>query len=87
MLFTGLYTDDGDAICLLKGQIGGLTHLMFSPDGNLLYTGARKDNEILCWDLRNTTDVLFTLNRVVTTNQRIYFDITQDGKYLISGTV
>lgn len=82
----GLYTDYGDAVCILKGQSGGLTHLMFSPDGKLLYTGARKDNEILCWDLRNTADVLFALSREVTTNQRIYFDITQDGKYLISGS-
>lgn len=26
--------------------------LCFSADGNFLYTGARKDPSILCWDVR-----------------------------------
>lgn len=34
-----------------------------------------QDPEILCWDLREPDNVLFTLKRNVSTNQRIYFDL------------
>jgi hypothetical protein len=33
-----------------------------------------QDAEILCWDLRNPGNVLFTMQRSVLTNQRMYFD-------------
>ncbi len=32
----------GNMLCMFQGQQGGITHIMFSPDGNKLYTGARK---------------------------------------------
>ena len=72
-------------LCVLRGHEGGLSHLMFSPDGLRLYTGARMDAEILCWDLREPGKVLFSIPRRVTTHQRIYFDLTAEGRYLISG--
>ncbi|XP_038135044.1 telomerase Cajal body protein 1 [Cyprinodon tularosa] len=83
----GLYScQDGTLLALLPTRHnGGLTHLLFSPDGNYLFTGGRKDPEILCWDLRDTGKVLFSLKRNVTTNQRIYFDLDQSGTYLLSG--
>uniref|UniRef100_A0A3Q2D6T1 Telomerase Cajal body protein 1 n=1 Tax=Cyprinodon variegatus TaxID=28743 RepID=A0A3Q2D6T1_CYPVA len=83
----GLYScQDGTLLALLPTRHnGGLTHLLFSPDGNYLFTGGRKDPEILCWDLRDTGKVLFSLKRNVTTNQRIYFDLDQSGRYLLSG--
>lgn len=59
--------------------------MVFSPDGTKLFTGGRKDPEIICWDLRNPGTVLFILNRTVLTNQRIYFDITPNGQYVFSG--
>lgn len=34
-----------------------------------------KDNEIICWDMRNLGAVLHTFERFVDTNQRIYFEI------------
>ena len=37
------------------------------------------------WDLRNPGQVLYTLNRTVETNQRIYFDLDPTGKWLITG--
>lgn len=37
------------------------------------------------WDLRNPGRVLFTMNRTVGTNQRIYFDLDPSGRYLFSG--
>uniref|UniRef100_A0A1Y1K095 WD repeat-containing protein 79 n=1 Tax=Photinus pyralis TaxID=7054 RepID=A0A1Y1K095_PHOPY len=39
-------------LCKLTGHKGGITAMAFSMDGMRLYTGARKDNEIICWDLR-----------------------------------
>ncbi|MCJ8731418.1 hypothetical protein PDJAM_G00199370 [Pangasius djambal] len=83
----GLYScEDGSMLALLpQRHRGGVTHLLFSPDGNHLYTGARKDPEILCWDLRDPGQVLFSLPRNVTTNQRIYFDLDPSGRYLVSG--
>uniref|UniRef100_A0A4W4G5E0 Telomerase Cajal body protein 1 n=1 Tax=Electrophorus electricus TaxID=8005 RepID=A0A4W4G5E0_ELEEL len=83
----GLYScDDGSLLALLpQRHRGGLTHLLFSPDGHHLYTGSRKDPEILCWDLRDPGQVLFSLPRTVRTNQRIYFDLDPSGRYLLSG--
>ncbi|XP_029311036.1 telomerase Cajal body protein 1 isoform X2 [Cottoperca gobio] len=83
----GLYScQDGTLLALLPTRHhGGLTHLLFSPDGNYLYTGGRKDPEILCWDLREPDKVLFSLKRNVATNQRIYFDLDMSGRYLLSG--
>lgn len=70
---------------MLTGQHGGLTHLKFSNDGLRLFSGGRMDSEIICWDIRNPGVVLSTYKRVVKTNQRIYFDMSLDDKYLISG--
>ncbi|XP_024915719.1 telomerase Cajal body protein 1 isoform X2 [Cynoglossus semilaevis] len=83
----GLYScQDGSLLALLPTRHhGGLTHLLFSPDGNYLYTGGRKDPEILCWDLREPGRVVFSLKRNVSTNQRIYFDLDLSGRYLLSG--
>ncbi|GFU42113.1 telomerase Cajal body protein 1 [Nephila pilipes] len=82
----GIYSEpDGELECLLEGQKGGLTQLQFSPDGNLLYSGGRKDSEILCWDLRYLGEVLFCLRRSCVTNQRLYFDISRCGRYVVSG--
>ncbi|XP_026122627.1 telomerase Cajal body protein 1-like [Carassius auratus] len=83
----GLYScEDGSLLALLPARHrGGLTHLLFSPNGYHLFTGGRKDSEILCWDLRDPGQVLFSMHRNVNTNQRIYFDLDQSGRYLLSG--
>ncbi|XP_068732065.1 telomerase Cajal body protein 1-like [Montipora capricornis] len=83
----GVYseTDGGQLVFLLQGQQGGVTHVMFSPDGTKLYSGGRKDDEILCWDVRNPGAVLYSMMRSVNTNQRVYFDIDRSGQYIISG--
>nr|XP_033780393.1 telomerase Cajal body protein 1 [Geotrypetes seraphini]XP_033780394.1 telomerase Cajal body protein 1 [Geotrypetes seraphini]XP_033780395.1 telomerase Cajal body protein 1 [Geotrypetes seraphini] len=82
----GLYSqDDGAVLSVLQGHQGGVTHLLFSPDGTCLFTGGRKDPEILCWDLRQPGKVLFSMLRSVTTNQRMYFDAELYGRHLVSG--
>ncbi|CAG7833837.1 unnamed protein product [Allacma fusca] len=81
----GLYMEDGSVISVLEGHVGGVTHLAFSRDGTKLYSGARSDSSLLCWDLRNMSNEYKVYKRVVKTQQRIYFELTTDDKYLISG--
>ncbi|CAM1303054.1 WRAP53 (predicted) [Pycnogonum litorale] len=82
----GIYTEPkGKLLFMLQGQLGGLTHLQFSNDGTKLYSGGRKDPEILCWDLRNPGQVLYSMKRDVTTNQRIYFDLDRCCQFAASG--
>ncbi|KAL1779595.1 telomerase Cajal body protein 1 [Sigmodon hispidus] len=83
----GLYAwDDGSPLALLGGHQGGVTHLCFHPNGNLFFSGARKDAELLCWDIRQPGLLLWSLSREVTTNQRIYFDVDPSGQFLVSGS-
>lgn len=63
---------------VLEGQKGGVTHVAFSSDGTKLFSGGRKDPEILCWDLRNLGKVLSVYTRSVNTNQTMYFDVSHD---------
>ena len=72
-------------LCVLEGQKGGITQIEFSPDGTKLFTGGRKDNELLVWDMRNPGMLYAVLNRKVDTNQRIYFDMDSSGRYIFSG--
>lgn len=80
----GLYSVQGDRLCVLRGQVGGVTQVTFSKDGRKLFAGGRKDNELLCWDLRQPGMVLCTMQREVTTNQTIQFALSSCEKYLSS---
>lgn len=64
----------------MESHSGGLTHLMFSKDGNKLFSGGRKDSSIFCWDIRNPGKILQVFKRDVKTNQRIYFDLNEEDK-------
>jgi WD40 repeat protein len=84
---TCIYSEsDSELLLTLEGQSGGVTQVQFSPDGRYLYTGGRKDNHILCWDIRNTQNILHRFERVVTSNQRVGFDIDVSGQYLVTGS-
>ncbi|KAI1287301.1 Guanine nucleotide-binding protein negative regulator 1 [Halotydeus destructor] len=80
-----IYDADGQLVCIFEGHNGGITHMVFSPDGNRLYSGGRKDSDIICWDTRNFGKVLQVMQRDVKTNQRMYFDVHESGEYLASG--
>ena len=61
--------------------------MVFSRDGNYLYTGARRDPDILCWDVRAASGIVYRLPRASAgTNQRIAFDIEPCGRHLVTGT-
>ncbi|KAH8968590.1 hypothetical protein BDL97_03G134500 [Sphagnum fallax] len=84
---TALYSENNcELLFVLHGQEGGVTQVMFSKDGNYLYTGGRKDSYILCWDVRNTAGIVYKLPRITAdTNQRIAFDIEPCGRHLGTG--
>ncbi|KAK3816080.1 MAG: WD40-repeat-containing domain protein, partial [Benniella sp.] len=67
-------------------DMGGVTQVQFSPDGQYLYSASRMDPWIRCWDIRDTAKVLYRMERPgALTNQRINFDISYDGKWLTTG--
>ncbi|CAH0686281.1 unnamed protein product [Spodoptera exigua] len=78
-------SDNYKSIGVMHGHGGGVTQVKFTPDGQYLVSGARKDNRLLLWDIRYYRRPLNILSRVVETNQRVYFDISPCGKYLVSG--
>lgn len=71
---------------LLTGQLGGISHVKFSPLGQHIFSAGRKDKEILCWDFRDLGRVCQTYNREASTNQKISFDISSDNSLLASGS-
>ncbi|XP_065680194.1 metacaspase-2 isoform X9 [Hydra vulgaris] len=82
----GLYDCNTDEnICVMHGHKGGVTQVQFTNDGCYLFSGGRKDNEILCWDMRSTVEPVFKLSREVNTNQRIQFDIDRSDSYVFTG--
>lgn len=84
---TAVYAEDNmELLYVLHGQLGGVTQVLFSKDGNYIYTGGRKDPYILCWDIRNTAGIIYKLYRSSeNTNQRISFDIEPSGRHLGTG--
>jgi WD40 repeat protein len=60
----GLYDERDRALLLsLSGQHGGVTQLKWAPHGRLLFSGGRKDDEIICWDVRATAAPLYRARR------------------------
>ena len=80
----GVYSKEGDRLCVLKGHQGGVTQVTFTSDGSTLLSGGRKDSEIIAWDLRQPGRVLFTCCRVVDTNQTVAFTLSPCHKFLMS---
>lgn len=74
----------------LGGHTGGITWLRYAvlanSDSWSLFSGARKDNKILEWDMRNYSSPVREFTRNVATNQRIYFDVCPyEERWLVSG--
>jgi len=76
-----------NVLTVFPAQHGGVTQVKFSPDGTRLFTAARKDNNIYCWDVRATGQVLMSFTRDSDTNQHIEFDIDPTGRYLATGGI
>lgn len=74
-----------EQLCQTEKHRGGITYLRFIASKGLLVSGARKDHEMHVWDLRNFSEPIVTFSRQVDTNQRIYFDVSRDEQWLVSG--
>ena len=73
---TGLYVEGQPGLIFELGQHGGgVTQLRFSSDAKLLYSAARRDDCIRCWDVRMSCKVLASFERPSPTNQRIGFTL------------
>ncbi|ORZ12763.1 WD40-repeat-containing domain protein [Absidia repens] len=83
----GIYDERTNDLCLkltgMKG--GGITQVKFSLDGNLLYSASRQFNRISCWDIRQSGNILYEIDRKGKTNQRITFDLDPTGSVLVTG--
>lgn len=78
-------TRDCLTIETLHGHRGGVTFLKYSPNGEQLVSGSRKDSNLLLWDMRNLSLPLYKFQRRVDNNQKIYFDVSIGGTWLVSG--
>ncbi|EJW85044.1 hypothetical protein WUBG_04048 [Wuchereria bancrofti] len=82
----GFYSDYSPSVeCMFECPLA-VTLLRYTPDGNFLLTAGRKDDDIICWDLRYPGKIYCLYKRPSTTSQRIYFDIDSSGTYLFSGS-
>ncbi|GMT04978.1 hypothetical protein PENTCL1PPCAC_27152, partial [Pristionchus entomophagus] len=83
----GLYSDNCKSVeCLFEIGHSALTELEYSTDGLRLYGATRNDSSIVCYDLRNPGQTLFTLDRPGLTNQSFAFDLDSSDRYLFSGS-
>lgn len=63
----GVYVEDMKGVALeLTGLNFGVTHLKWSPCGRYLWAGGRASKEISCWDLRQTRELVGTVERELT---------------------
>ncbi|KLO15902.1 WD40 repeat-like protein [Schizopora paradoxa] len=76
-----------DAVAYLDGMASAITQVKFNPtQPHLLYATQRRNDEILCWDIRQPFDVLCRFRRKASrTNQKLLFDVDPSGQWLISG--
>jgi len=76
---------------------GGITQLMWSPTGGgddfYLYSASRRSDAVLMWDMRVLTGNesypirgLMSFPRESDTNQRLEFDLSEDGTRLFAGS-
>lgn len=64
----------------------GVTCLRWSPDGVKLWAGGRNDDDIICFDLRNTRSEIGRISRLCRSQQRYSFALDPWGARLWTGS-
>mmetsp|Transcript_6685 Transcript_6685/g.9261 ORF Transcript_6685/g.9261 Transcript_6685/m.9261 type:complete len:504 (+) Transcript_6685:970-2481(+) len=79
--------NSGKTICSLDAHRNGVTKVKFAPDAVRLWTGGRRDDVIIEWDLR-MLKILRRYERRCGSNQRFNFDISPNdgGRFLLTGS-
>jgi hypothetical protein len=63
------------------------TQLQFHPTRqSILFAACRQTDEIILWDVRNTSSRFHTFTRKSKSNQRMHFDADTGGHWLATGT-
>ncbi|VDK55070.1 unnamed protein product [Anisakis simplex] len=82
-----IYSDlTAAAVCSFETPWQGTTFIRYSSDGNFLFTAARKNDLITCWDLRFPGQAVGCARRPSSTNQTIYFELDSSDEFLLSGS-
>lgn len=75
-----------DGMKLFSGARRVSIEVLILLNGFYLQISVRfKDSYLICWDMRNLGREYQIYDRVVTTSQRVYFDVTPNEKYLVTG--
>ncbi len=75
-----------DAMLEIRDLPFAVTHLSWAPDtGNYLWIGGRNHDDVWCYDIRHTRRRLGSIQRSLSTNQRVVFDIDPWGRHLATG--
>ncbi|CAE6452891.1 unnamed protein product [Rhizoctonia solani] len=84
-----LYTEDTgvQVQTWLEGTEGSVTQIRFNPSqAHIIYAAFRRTPMIARWDLRNPSEPDMLYDRgILSTNQRLSFDTSPDGRWLIAG--
>lgn len=75
-------------VAIFGGHTGGVTQVAFGPGsgGGTLFSAARRDSSLHCWDTRALAGPLFTMHRdSASTNQRLAFGFDPPGDTLVTG--
>lgn len=70
-----------ESVLEISGLGCGVTHLKWSPCGRYLWIGCRNSSHIACWDMRGTRTEVGRVERPLTTNQRMMFDLDPWGNW------
>lgn len=81
----------GSPECLLLGggHSGGVTCIRWSPCSTFLFSAARRDDRLLCWDVRSPGEAVAAVDFGIPgspSNQRVLFTLAPGCRHLLSGS-